>query len=62
MVPFDGEYQLLSKSYLIIVHLLSLFSSYSHLKIRDHENVGQGHDVQRSEQRHLMTNSRLPIG
>ena len=46
MVPFDGKYQPIYKSYLSIFQLLSPFSSCSHFKIRDLENVDQGHDVQ----------------
>ena len=44
MFQFDGKYQPLYKSYLSIFRYLS-FSRYSHLKIRNLENVGQSRDI-----------------
>ena len=41
--------------------LLSSVSRYSHFKFRDLENVGQSHDVQRSQWRHATATTWLPI-
>ena len=49
MVPFDGKYQPLCKSYVSIVRLLSPFLRYSHFKIGELESVGQRPDVQRPD-------------
>ena len=37
-------------------------SRYSHLKMCDLENLGQGHDVQHSQWRHSIKTTWLPIG
>ena len=39
----------------------SLFSRYSHLKIRDLANIGEGHEVQYLQWRHSMANTWLHI-
>ena len=59
MVPFDGIAVTLWKSYLSIFCELSPFLRYSHFKIRDLENVDQGHVVKHSQWYHSLANTYL---
>ena len=50
MIPFDDKHQPLLKSCLSIFFASAhRFSRYSHFKMCDIENIGQGHDVQHSQ-------------
>ena len=60
VVPFDGKYQPVQRSYLSIFLQHSSFLRYSHFKIHDLENVEQAHDVQHwSHSKQISTSTKV---